>query len=311
MGNALGHGQAGVRISWVDLGQAQERDAFDGAFEAQASSSWGGVTVLDGWADPHERTEGYFPCHVLAVNRGLAAPFEVTLPGRPRYAGAVSPGHVNVWPAGMPHAIRWLRQGTWCVIQVDPGMVSDIAETLGFRGSLDLRPSLGTVDPVAAHLATVIGLASSEGGQGGHLLRESLGSALVGHILQTYVGSGAASARTAPFTRGARLGSSSLHRVVEYIEAHLEADLSLSELAGVVGMNVFRFVRAFKAATGQPPHRYLMQTRVDRAKELLRTSDLSVSDVALRTGFPNPSHFAVTFRRIAGSSPRAWRCMTH
>jgi AraC family transcriptional regulator len=311
MGNGSGHSQAGIRISWIDLGRAQERDAFDGAFEAQSSGSWHGVTVLDGWANPHERTEGYFPSHVIAVNRGCAVPFEATLPGRLRYSGAVRPGHVNVWPAGMPHAIRWLRQGSWCVIQVDPGMVADIAEALEFGGSLDLRPSLGALDPVAAHLATAIGLASSEGGQGGRLLRESLGSALVGHILQTYVGSGASPACTAPFMRGAPLGSSSLRRVVEYIETHLEAELSLSELAGVVGMNVFRFVRAFKAATGQPPHRYLMQTRVDRAKALLRASNLSVSDVALRTGFPNPSHFAVTFRRIVGSSPRAWRCMAH
>jgi AraC family transcriptional regulator len=311
MRNGSGSGQADVRISWVDLGQGQERDAFDGAFEAQVSGSWHGLSVLDGWADPLERTEGHFSSHVLAVNRGCAVPFEATLPGRPRYSGAVRPGHVNVWPAGMPHAIRWLRHGSWCVIQVDPAMVAEIAGALEFGGSLDLRPCLGAMDPVAAHLATVIGLAASEEGQGGRLVRESLGSALVGHLLQTYAGSGAPPACTAPSTQGARLGSSSLRRVVEYIEAHLEADLSLSELAGLVGMNVFRFVRAFKAATGHPPHRYLMQTRVDRAKVLLRASDLSVSDVALRTGFPNPSHFAVTFRRIVGRSPRAWRGMVH
>jgi AraC family transcriptional regulator len=190
-------------------------------------------------------------------------------------------------------------------------MVADIAKALEIGGALDLRPSIGALDPVAAHLATAIALASSEGGPGGRLVRESLGSALVGHILQTYAGSGLSRAFTTPSTRGAPLGSSSLRRVVEYIETHLEADLSLPELAGLVGMDVFRFVRAFKAATGQPPHRYLMQARVDRAKALLRASDLPVSDVALRTGFPNPSHFAVTFRRIVGNTPRAWRCMPH
>jgi AraC family transcriptional regulator len=84
-------------------------------------------------------------------------------------------------------------------------------------------------------------------------------------------------------------------------------DLSLAELARVAGMDLFRFVRAFKTATGHTPHHYVLQARIDRAKEFLHDPKVSISDVALRTGFANPSHFAATFHRISGTTPRAWR----
>ena len=298
--------EADARLTWVDGDSFQERDAFGGNFETRGSKAWQGVSVLEGRVRPHERSEGHFPMHVLSVNCGRAVPFEANLPGRSWYSSTVGPGHVNVWPAGMRHAARWLQYGDWIVVQIDRAFVATVTTSLGLCGPADLRPSVGVPDPVAAHLATALALESRMDGAGNRLVVESLGTALVGHLV--YVHAGAASGYgPAPAARGATLGPARLRRVVGYIEAHLGSDLSLAGLAKVVDMDVFRFVRAFKTATGHPPHHYVLLARVDRAKELLHDPKLSISEIALRTGFATPSHFATTFHRISGTTPRAWR----
>jgi AraC family transcriptional regulator len=107
--------------------------------------------------------------------------------------------------------------------------------------------------------------------------------------------------------QSAALPSPQLRRVLEYVAAHLDGPLTLQRLGGVADMEVFRFIRAFKQATGLSPHRYVLEARIARAKELLRNRALSVTDVALQTGFATPSHFSVTFRRIASVTPREFR----
>jgi AraC family transcriptional regulator len=78
-------------------------------------------------------------------------------------------------------------------------------------------------------------------------------------------------------------------------------------MAAVVHMSPFHFARAFKAATGQPPHRYLTQRRMERAKILLSVTRLPVAEVANRVGFSNQSHFSAQFRRATGTTPKGYR----
>ena len=72
-------------------------------------------------------------------------------------------------------------------------------------------------------------------------------------------------------------------------------------------MDLYRFARAFKQATGSSPHSYLVEARITRAKELLCKSSVSITEVALRSGFASSSHFSVTFRRVTGLTPREFR----
>jgi AraC family transcriptional regulator len=293
-------------LAWIDSVSSVQSDVLRGRFDTRARGSWNGVTVFEGTAEAYERPEGYFPWHVLTVNRGKLVPFEARLPGRLAYSGMSRPDEVNVWPAGMPHAIRWLHPGTWCVIQIAPAFVGAVAASLQIDRTPELRPSLGVRDRVVAHLAAGLALELREEGMEARLVRETLGTALVGHLLHAHTDA-ATHGRRAPKAQASGLGPTRLRRVLDYIEARLEGHVSLAELATVAGMNAFRFLRAFKLATGQPPHRYLLRARVDRAKSLLDHPGLSISEVALRTGFASASHFAATFHRITGSTPRSWR----
>jgi len=98
-----------------------------------------------------------------------------------------------------------------------------------------------------------------------------------------------------------------LKRVSDYIEAHLDADPTLSDLAAAAGLSRYHFAREFQLATGQTPLRYLQQRRIERAEELLANTALPLVEVALAVGFKSQEHFTTVFKRLTGTTPGAYR----
>jgi len=95
--------------------------------------------------------------------------------------------------------------------------------------------------------------------------------------------------------------------VDETIETHLAEPLSLVDLAGQVRLSPRHFARAFKQTFGQPPHQYHLARRIERAKALLGSREMSVTEIAVSLGFADTSAFSTTFRRFAGGTPRDYR----
>lgn len=95
--------------------------------------------------------------------------------------------------------------------------------------------------------------------------------------------------------------------VVAYMEAHIDKSISIGELAASVELSRFHFIRAFKKTAGAPPHRYLLARRIERAKELLSTSRISVTEVAGLTGFSSIAQLTRAFRKTVGLSPSTFR----
>jgi len=98
-----------------------------------------------------------------------------------------------------------------------------------------------------------------------------------------------------------------LSRVLDYIEANLEGDLTIDQLAGIACLSRFHFARAFKAAIGQSPHRYVSAKRVERAKALLIQGDRSLIDIALTLSFSCQANFTRAFRQATGLTPGQYR----
>jgi len=119
----------------------------------------------------------------------------------------------------------------------------------------------------------------------------------------------AAFAQLCPRIRGG-LPPGVLRRVREYIEAHLENNVSLQVLAGIAGLSMSHFARAFKQSEGVTPHDYLLRRRVQRALELLAGTDLPLSAIAYTSGFSDQSHFARRFRQHFGVTPSRYRWLT-
>ncbi len=110
----------------------------------------------------------------------------------------------------------------------------------------------------------------------------------------------------APLARGG-LSPGALLRVREHIDANLETNVDLADLAAIADLSRCHFARAFKQSVGGTPHRYLMHRRLEKAQELLGGTELPLAEIALATGFSDQSHFSRRFRDHLGTTPSAFR----
>jgi AraC family transcriptional regulator len=137
------------------------------------------------------------------------------------------------------------------------------------------------------------------GGVGGPLASESLANLLAVHLIRHVL-----APRSSARRRDGTLPRGRLRAVVEYIEEHLDARPTLEQMAAAARLSVYHFARQFKAATGVPPHQYVILRRVERAKQLLQGgTDLSLAEVALRAGFSDQSRLSHHFKRNVGVTP--------
>jgi AraC family transcriptional regulator len=142
----------------------------------------------------------------------------------------------------------------------------------------------------------------TSGGAGGRLAAESLANVLAVHLIRHVL-----APRSPARGRDGTLPRGRLRAVVEYIEERLDADLTLAQLAAVVGLNPYHFARQFKA-TGLPPHQYVIARRVERARHLLHAgTDLALAEVAAQAGFSDQSQFSHHFKRLVGVTPGRFR----
>jgi AraC family transcriptional regulator len=100
-----------------------------------------------------------------------------------------------------------------------------------------------------------------------------------------------------------------LKRVVEYVDLHLSAKITLAELAGVAGLSRMHFASQFRAATNLRPHEFVLRRRILRAEELLQNTTTPIVEIALTVGFQTQAHFTSIFKRFVGSTPNRWRAV--
>jgi AraC family transcriptional regulator len=181
---------------------------------------------------------------------------------------------------------------------IDLGVDLDgaIVESLRCRG--------GFHDPLVAEIAYAISSELRWPTSAGRVLADTLAACLAARLVQAHFG---LPAPRLPGAAGRKaLDLRRLTRVLDYIEAHLESDLTIDRLASVACLSQFHFARAFKAAVGQSPHRYISGKRLDRAKALLR-GDRSLVDIALALNFSCQANFTRAFRQVTGQTPGQYR----
>jgi AraC family transcriptional regulator len=98
-----------------------------------------------------------------------------------------------------------------------------------------------------------------------------------------------------------------LARVIDYIETHFGEPLLITDLAAIAVMSSVHFGRSFKAASGQSPFQYLICRRVEHSARMLRSSSLTITEIAYACGFANPAHFSTVFSKMMGHSPTSYR----
>lgn len=103
------------------------------------------------------------------------------------------------------------------------------------------------------------------------------------------------------------LTSRQLKEIVEYIQSHLQCELSLCQLANQVGISSYYLAHAFKVTTGLSPHQYVLRCRLDKAQQLLQETQMPIATIAYEVGFGNQSHMTTVFRKTLQTTPGLYR----
>ncbi len=189
-----------------------------------------------------------------------------------------------------------------CTIIVPDDLLARAAQDVIRDVNLELRANDYVDDASLHHLMALMWMEHKNEHSMGTLYWDSLGVALAVSLLTRH--SRAFGKQT--FTRGG-LGQYALRRCLDYLEANLDSPIRLEHLAKEADVSLSHFSRAFHASVGDPPHRYLQQRRIERAKTLMADRKLSLTDVALASGFADQHHLSRVFRRNTGSTPSYYR----
>ena len=202
------------------------------------------------------------------------------------------------------HGETWLRTDDLRYLYLSVG-ISDAALAAacdGTKGDVELRRVGSLVDARVGALAAAVNAERVAGFSSGRLFLDSIEQALAVALVDGY-----AVRRSSVQTHRGGLGSARLRRIKEFVEAKIEDELTLFEMAQAVELSPAHFLRMFRKSTGETPHQFLLRQRVERAKEILRSADRRVIDVAVACGFKSQQHFAQVFRHVCGASPTEYR----
>jgi AraC family transcriptional regulator len=229
-----------------------------------------------------------------------------------RYEGVkrdlpLPPGSIAIVPAGS--SVLWHRQGSMdtLFISLEPSRIARIAtESFEFDPTRTVVPPVVRVNvPELRSAMLAVDAELRAGGVGEPLMVEALAILLAVHLIRHTTG-----AHRLPASADGVLPRRKLRTVIEYIMENLEGSLTLEQMAAVVHISPYYFARQFKAATGLPPHQYVIARRVERAQHFLRTGGkLGLAEVALRVGFSDQSQFSFHFKRTVGVTPGQFRIL--
>ncbi len=210
-------------------------------------------------------------------------------------------GDVIVTPAGAPKHWRSDEPREWLAIRLPPSFLQAIVPEDSRDGSAMLVDNFGTRDPVVESIGQRLLGELEDPGIGSDVYGSALVHELGVHLLRHY------SNAPATIPARAKLPEHKLRRAREFIDAHLGEELTVGRIAEVVAMSPCHFAHLFRDATGQPPHSFVIQRRIERAKYLLIASELPMMEIAQLVGCQTQAHFSAVFRRHAGVSPSAFR----
>lgn len=265
------------------------------------SRGWNGLTLelhsfheLDAVVQPRD--------HVVAVHLAGSVDLRQTRDGRTRVR-RMNTGDVSITPAGPPTRWQQSSQSLVILLRLSPDYVRTVAgdECAMDPERFDIQVVFATRDAIIEELARRLLAGLELEGVDSHLYVDTLTCDLTIHLLRHYT-----TAVVSEWPK-ATLSPHKLRRAIQYVDENLCNQLTLAAMAKAVALSPGHFAHAFREATGVAPHRYVLERRVERAKILLRQSDLPITEIADRIGCSTHSHFSVLFNRVTGVTPSQFR----
>lgn len=265
-------------------------------------AEWDGVRVHRAKVLPGRMLEHTANCHEINISvSGFLTTEKISSTGKAIVTKGGA-GNLCLTPYGQAVAAHWEKPIDNMAIWLAPDFIKTVAVENRFSADFEFKEIYRKKDSLIRQIGFALLEESNAETPAGKLFTDSLIQTLTLHLLKNYTNAAAVRENLSGGLSGYKL-----RRVQEFINANLEEDLSLAELAEVADLSQFHFARAFRKSTGMTPQQYLMQQRIERAKQLLSKDDLPIVEVSLRTGFKNQSHFTTLFRKFTKLTPKLWR----
>lgn len=211
-----------------------------------------------------------------------------------------APGHFSLLSSVADSHWHWNENIDVSHVYLDDKLLSRVVGELEGRAvdQVDLHDVLAGSDPVVAWLTDQLKQEAASPGVGGPLYAEALSLQLTVHLLRNY-----AVCRFREPARDGRLGVAEMARLREYIAAHMSGPLSLEDLARVLGIGPWTLNRQLRATTGDSAYRFVVQCRIERARDLVRNGLLPLKEIAALTGFADQAHMTRAMKARLGVTP--------
>ena len=211
-------------------------------------------------------------------------------------------GEMFIAAAGTDFQSYAVEEQEFMAIALEP---TDFDNTVGESTNsnlIEIIPHWKIRDPLIFGIAWALKTELESGGLNGTLYVDALKNALSIHILHRYC---AQKPHRRDFEGGLEPGK--LQIVINYINDYINRDLHIAELANLVQISHYYFSCLFKQSIGVTPHQYVTQCRIEKAKQLLKKPDFSITYISQQVGFHDHSHFSKTFCKIVGVTPKKYR----
>jgi AraC family transcriptional regulator len=290
---------------WHPSGELFPGNALCQVVLSSAGTKWNDVVLEQHDFLSIELADVMYKRHVVVINIGHPITCEFKKKGRLRRA-LKEKDAISFFPSCQPFFLRLKLErdvfGAFIRLGLDPIFVSRIAEGMELDSDrIELVEQRRETDLALRHIALALRAGVQTGDAGDRMYAEALSTALAVHLLREY-----GATRPKLKRRYGGLPGEKLVRAVEYIQDQLDTDLTVSGIAQAVCMSPYHFMRLFKESTGQSPHQYVIQARVRKAKELLATGKLTISEAAYHVGFVDQSHLTRHFKSVFGMPPKTF-----
>lgn len=206
-------------------------------------------------------------------------------------------GDIIIVPAETMSSACWNKEHSYLALCLDPIVLEQQAKEM-MREDVELLPQFALPDALLRSLGIALKNELEVPNSEERLYIDSLVATLTAHLLRHYC------AHKPIQIINAGLPKTKLKQVLEYIQDHLNQELTLLELAAIAQVSPNYFATQFKQSTGLAPHQYVIKQRIEKAKELMIAGFGSLAEVAELVGFADQSHFTRHFKRLVGITPK-------
>jgi AraC family transcriptional regulator len=213
-----------------------------------------------------------------------------------------SPLSMCIMPVGQTVYANWENEYETLIVDFSAQFLQEMAKAMNLSDKIELREIVTQKDQLIQNLALAFLSEMENQETASQLYADSLVQKLMFHLVKNYTNS---ASQIKVFSGG--LSPSTLRRVKEFINENLEQDLTLTDISRLAGLSSFHFGRVFRQTTGITLQRYIMNHRIEKAKELLAKTQFPLVEIGFRTGFKNQSHFTTFFRKTTSLTPKVWR----